>query len=143
MGRIKGARSVSAELKSKILDLLQAGKSYAYVSEYYSISKNTIKGIVRRKKHVTEGVQRKSFCRKPKLSPRCVRRLLNYVKANSKLPLYAIAVRFRTVEVRNLSERTIRRYLHKNGIQSYVAAVKSYLTARNVTDRLNWCVQVP
>lgn len=38
-GRPKGARSVSSVLKFKILDLLQAGKSHAYISEYYSISK--------------------------------------------------------------------------------------------------------
>ena len=140
MGRPKGARTVSPVLKSKVLDLLQAGKSYAYVSEYYSISKNTIKCIARCKKYVTEGVQQKPFGRKPKLGPRCVRRLLNYVRENSKLPLYAIAVRFRTLRGSNLSDRTIRRYLHKNEIQSYVAAVKPYLNTKHVTDRLNWCV---
>ena len=118
VGRPKGARTVSPVLKSKILDLLQAGKSYAYVSEYYFISKSIIKGIVRRKKYVTEGVQRKPFVIKPKLVPHSVRRLLNYIIENSKLPLFAIAVRFRTVQGSNLSEPTIRRCLHKNGMRS-------------------------
>ena len=85
--RPKGARSVSTVLKSKILDLPQVGKSYAYVLKYYYISKNTIKGIVGRKKLVKEGVQGQNFGRKTKLGPRCVRRLLNYVKANSTLRL--------------------------------------------------------
>lgn len=118
MGRPKAARSISAVLKSKILDLLQAGKSYVRVSKHYSIFKNTKKGTVRCKKLVTEGLQRWTFGRKPKLGSCNVRKFLNYVKVNSKLPVYAIATSFRTIEGSNLSDQTIRRCLHKNGTRS-------------------------
>ncbi len=34
----------------------------------------------------------------------------------------------------------IRRYLHANEIQSYLAAAKPYLSAKHIADRLNWCI---
>ena len=49
---------------------------------------------------------------------RCVRRLLSYVKDNNRLPLFAIAARFRNADGDAVSERPIRRYQHKNGIRS-------------------------
>ena len=35
--------------------------------------------------------------RKPKLGPRCVRRLVNFVKKNNTKPLFAIAAQFRAL----------------------------------------------
>ncbi len=36
---------------------------------------------------------------------------------------------------------TIRRCLHINGIQSYIAEVKPYLSTKHITARLNWCTE--
>ncbi len=77
--------------------------------------------------------------RKHKLGPRCIRRLLNYVKANNREPPFVIAARFRTKDGTKLAQRTIRRYLHKNGVRSYVAASKPFLSAKHMEARLKWC----
>ena len=34
--------------------------------------------------------------------------------------------------------RTLQRYLHRNGINGYVAAVKPFLTERHISYKLNW-----
>ena len=138
MGRAKGSKNVSELLKSKIKDLIKSGMTPSEVAKFYNVSRNTVKSIIRRSRQVTTVSIRKPG-RLHKLGPRCVRRLLNYVKDNGKLPLFAIASQYRAANGDRLSERTIRRYLHRNGINSYVAAVKPYLTERHISNRLNWC----
>ena len=53
--------------------------------------------------------------------------------------MYVIAAQYRTQNGLKLSKDTIRKCLHSNGVQSYVAAVKPFLSDRHVTARLNWC----
>lgn len=140
MGRRAGSKNLSKELKSKICDLSRAGHTPTYIAQFYKVSRNTVKGIIRCSKlQKIEGVKKKPG-RKHKLGPRCIRRLLNYVRDNNRQPLFVIATRFRTKDGVKLSERTIRRYLHKNGVNSYVAASKPYLSTKHITVRLNWCV---
>ncbi len=134
MGRQSGSKNVSPGLKSKIM-------TPSYVARFYNVPRNTIQTIIRRSKQVvTKSVIAKPG-RKYKIGPRCVRRLLNYVRDNKRLPLFVIAARFRTLDGTKLSERTIRRYLHKDGVRSYVAASKPYLTTRHMTARLHWCME--
>ena len=140
MARTRGSKNLSIELKSKIIDLVRAGISPSYVSRFYNVSRNTVKGIIRRSKQVPTLTTVTKPSRKHKLGPRCVRRLLNYVKSNRQ-PLFVVAARFRTLDGTKLSERTIQRYLHKNGVRSYVAASKPYLTAKHIEARLNWCME--
>ena len=61
---------------------------------------------------------------KRKLETHCVRRVLNYVRNNNKLLLYMIVQNFKMANGINLSFRTIRRYLHKNRINIFVAVSK-------------------
>ena len=139
MTRKLGSKNVSLLLKEKIIYLIRTGMTPSYVSKFYDVSRNTVKSIFRRNKQSVS----KSIVTKPgrqqKLGPRCIRRLLNYVKANNRLPLFLIAVRFRTVDGTRLSQRTIRRYLHNNGLRSYVAASKPYSTAKHMEARSSCC----
>ena len=141
MARTRGSKNLFIELKSKIIDLVRAGMTPSYVSRFYSVSRNTVKGIIRRSKQVPTVTTVMKPGGKHELGPRCVRRLLNYVKSNNRQPLFVVAASFRTLDGTRLSERTIQRYLHKNGVRSYVAASKPYLTAKHIEERLNWCME--
>ncbi len=126
-------------LQAKVIELIRADKIPTYLSYFYKVSRNTVKSIVRRsKQYQPEPLLCKSG-REHKLGPRCILRPQNYVKANNSQPLFVIAARFRTVDGTKLSQRTIRRYLHKNGVSSYVAASKPFLTTKHMETRLNWC----
>ncbi len=57
------------------------------------------------------------------------------------MPLHAIAADFLASNGTKLSERTIQRYLHKNGIHSFVAAAKPYLSLKQIDARLNWSTE--
>ena len=75
--------------------------------------------------------------RKHKLGPRCHRRLINYVRDNNKQLLLVIAARFRILDGTKLSIRTIRRYLHRKDILSYIDASKPFLTTKHINARLS------
>ncbi len=66
--------------------------------------------------------------------------LLNYVQLHKK-PLYVIVQRYRTPNSDKLSESTIRRILHTNGIRSCIAAVKPYLSTNHIAALLQCCAE--
>ncbi len=53
-----------------------------------------------------------------------------------KQPLYVIATQYRTSNGQKQTARTIRSYLYANGVRSYVAAAKPYLSANHVAASL-------
>ena len=141
MARKKGSKNVSADLKNRIIDLLRSGMTRKQVAGFYDIPLNTVKSIIRRRnKEATNKNSITKQGRKRLLGPRCVRRLLNFVRKNNKQPLFYIAANFKTIDGSNLSQKTIKRYLHRNGIRSYIAASKPYLTSKHIAARLNWCI---
>ena len=85
------------------------------VVEFYKILLSTVKSIMRRYKFTSTVITSKKVGRKHKLGTRCVTRLLNYVRHNNnnnnnnKLPLYMIALNFKTANGTKVSFRTIRR----------------------------------
>ncbi len=103
------------------------------------MSRNTVKSIIIHRKQQSSSIVLKKARPKPKLLPGNQLHLLNYVLLHKKLQLYAIAARYRTPNGNKISKDTIRRCLHTNGIRSYVAASKLYLSKKHVTARLNWC----
>ena len=141
MGRPRGAKDITAEQKMKVLDMLRAGLTQKKVAVFYNLSVSTVKSIVHRNKRASTIVSKKKMGRKHKLGPRCQRRLLNFVRNNSKQPLYMIAAQFHNSDGTTLSARSIGRYLHNNGILSFVAASKPYLSLKHVNARLTWCTE--
>ncbi len=138
MGRKVGSKNLTKEMKSKNEDLSRAGHTPTYIANFYKLSRNTVKAVIRSSKSKQSTIFKKKAGRRHKLGTRYVRRLLNYVRDNNRQPLFVIAARFRTKNGEKLSERTLRSYLHKNGVKSYLAASKPFLTANLVTARLNW-----
>ena len=137
MGRRKGSKNLSQGQKEKILDMVRSGLTQGYVADFYGIPKNTVKYLVGRAKRKNEKDRTSKPGRKHKLGPRCQRRLIKYVRDNNKQPLFVIAARFRTLDGTKLSKRTIRRYLHKKHIRSYIASSKPFLTMKHIDARLS------
>ncbi len=117
--------------------MVNFGQTQKKVADYYCISVSTVKSIMRRHRLASNVNAKKRIGRKLKLGQRCVRRLILYVRKNNKMPLYTIAANFRASSGTKLSERTIRRYLRKNGTHSFVAAAKPYLSLKYIDARLN------
>lgn len=140
MGRSTGSKNVLPEQKDRIIAMYKAGLKQAEIARYYNMPRNTVKSIIRRSKQTSDTVVIKKVGRKPKLLPTNHVHLLNYVHTHNKLPLYAISAQYCTPNGEKLSKDTIRRCLHTNGIRSYVAAVKPYLSEKHVAARLNWCM---
>ena len=139
MGRKRSSKNLSEMLKSKLLDLIRSGMTKRYVSNFYSVPRKTIRIIIKRNNALNNSVIMKQG-RKQKLKPRCVRRLLKYVRENNRVPLFIVAARFRTLDGSKLTQRTIRLYLHESGIRSYFAASEPFLSAKHIAATLNWCV---
>ncbi len=94
-------------MKSKIEGLSRAIHIPTNIANFYKLSINTVKSVIRSSKLKQSGIVKKNAGRKHKLGPRCVRRLLNYVRDNNRQPLFVIAAKFRTKNGEKLSERTI------------------------------------
>ena len=71
MGRAKGSKNVSVLLKNKIIDLIKSGMFPSEVPNFYYVSRNTLKNIMRHSRQVTPA-QIKKPGRLRKLGPRCV-----------------------------------------------------------------------
>ncbi len=64
------------------------------------------------------------------------------VHKENQLLLFLFAAKFITKDGMKLSERTFRRYLHKNGVRSSLTASKPFLTTKHNTAQLNWFVML-
>ena len=121
--------------------VLRSGMTRKEVANFYDIPVNTVKSIIRRRnKEATNKSLMKKQGRKLSLGPRYIRRLLNFVRNNNKQPLFYIASNFKALNGSTLSQKTIKRYLQKNGIRSNIAASKPYFTSKHIAARLNWCI---
>lgn len=89
--------------------MLRIGSKKKDVTAFYGMSNSSVKSIVRREKLVSEVVPARKAGRKYKLVPRCQLRLLNYIRKNSKKPLYMMIVHFTASNGTKMSVRTIQR----------------------------------
>ncbi len=83
MVRKLGSKNMLPVLKSKIIDLSRAGHAATYIANFYEVSKNTVKGMLRRSKLNKTPFIKKKAGRKHKLEPECVFNLLKYVHSNN------------------------------------------------------------
>ena len=136
MGRPKGGKQVAGERKHAIVEMVRAGLSQSHVARFYNMSRSTVASIVQRSRTIQSGIEKRGA--KRALSERCVRRLLRCVSTNRFKPLFVVSNEFRTNQGRKLSVRTIRRYLRRYGISSYVAVSKPFLSRKHINARLYW-----
>ena len=111
------------------------------VANFYKIPRNSLKSIVRRAKSQNLEKVPKQFGHRPKLGRRCIRRLILFVRQNNQMPLFTIATQFRSLDGVPLTQKTIRKYLHKSVINGYVADAKPYLSTQHLAATLNWCIK--
>lgn len=74
--------------------------------------------------------------RKEKLELLCHRRLIKYVRDNGKQPLFVITAISTTLDRTKLSARTIRSYLYRKDLRSYITASKLFLATKHIDARL-------
>ena len=108
-------------------------------TNFYKIPRNSVEHILRRAKPQNLEEASKQLGRRPKLGPGCVRRLIVFLRKNNRMPLFAIAAQFGTLDGIPIAPKTIRKFLHKSTIKSYVAASKRYLSTNHIAARLIWC----
>ena len=129
-------KQVSREKKYAISEMVRAGISLRKVATFYNISRDTVASIIRRNQINNSATSKHG--RNHMLTERCIRRLIRCVVSNRFKPLFIIANEFRTMRGSKISVRTIRRYLHKNGIYNYAAVSKPYLSRKHMNARLIW-----
>ena len=138
MGRKNGAKQVTEQRRTVIVEMVRAGLSQSYVASFYGMPRSSVTSIVRRNRLAAISTPLKRRGPKHQLTERCIRRLLRDVHYHRFQPLHVIAANFRTVTGKRISVSTIRRYIHNQGIESYVAVSKPYLSPRNIAARMQW-----
>ena len=134
MAHRKRTKQVSEKRKQCIIAAVRAGLSHSHMVRSNSMPRSTVADIMRR--HRINGITQLSERRgsKPKRSTKGLRLLLKYARAHRFDPLYVIATKYEQHTGIQLSINTVRRYLHQNGIDSYVAvhSATSFLLQSNL-----------
>ena len=138
MGKPRGSKHVSTERKRTILDMHCMGVKQKDIVEYYGMPQSTVSNIIRRGMHNNEKEDAETRGRKPKLSKRAVRTLLKCTKKNRFRSLHSIASEFIESTGIQITTRTLRKYLHQNGVNNYVAVSKPHLSKKQQRNRMKW-----
>ena len=138
MAHRKRTKQVSEKRKQCIIAAVRAGLSQILMARFYSMLRSTVANLMPRYRinGTTKLSERRG--RKPKLSTRGLRLLLNHAIAHRFYRLNVIATKYQQHTRIPLSINTVRRYLHQNGIDSYLAVSKPYLSDKKVKARIHW-----
>ena len=98
---------------------------------------STVANIIRRRNESNNEISERRG-RKPKLTPKCIRSLLNCTREDRFKPLRVITAKFNEFREVPVSKSTVRRVLKQQGISNYVAVCKPFLTHNHEKRRLNW-----
>ena len=106
-----------------------------HIGKVLKMPRTTISSIVKREKlrSVTKTRGRKAL-----LCVRSLRRLRRQLDYNPFKSLSQITVEFNAYNGLQLSERTMRRCIHKLKINSYVSVQKPFLTKQHIIARVKW-----
>ena len=136
MARTKGTKEFTVQQKNSISDLTDVGaKQYAIV-QHFGMLQSTVANIIRRRNETNNEISERRGCN-PKLTPRCIRSLLNCARENRFKPLLVITSKFNEFREVPVNESTVRRVLKQQGISNYVAVCKPFLTRNHEKRRLN------
>ena len=138
MGKPKGSKHVSTERKNTILDMHYLGVKQKDIVAYYGMPQSTVSNIIRRGRDNNDASSIEKRGRKRKLSTRSIRALLKYARKNRFKSATEIASEFIESTGLTVSTKTVRRYLHGNGVNNYVAISKPHLSKKNLRARMRW-----
>ena len=138
MGRKVGSANIPNARKNAIHDMSRIGIRVKDIAKFYNMSRPTVSNIIRR---ITA-----SNCRSiPKkqgrpliLDDRGTRLLRKCVMQNCFQSLHTILARFNHIYKYDMSICTIRRYIHKLGLNSFISRQKPFISKKNLRSRLNW-----
>lgn len=115
MGKTK---ELSVALRQRIVDFHKSGNSYGIISRRLAIPRSTVQSVI--KKFEVCGTTRTlpGRGRKPKMSPRTVRKLCRDVNINPRIVLKDVAKELDTKGI-SVSTRTLQRCLNANNLKGY------------------------
>ena len=135
MGKKKGTKNVDNGRCRTIYDLHIGGMKKSVIARVLKMRLGTISAIIKRQK---QGKTKKVRGRRQKLCERSLRRLRRFIDYEPFKHLSLITAEFNKYNGLQLSERTIRRCIHKLKIKSYVSVQKPFLTRKHITARIKW-----
>ena len=113
-----------------IYEMLCIGVRNKGIALHYSISRTTVNNIVSRMKKNYIRIGLKKMGRRRKLSERGMRLLQRYILEHCFEPLHVIKGSFNEATNLDLSVITIRRYIRKMHLSSYIAIQKPFTSKK-------------
>ena len=107
------------------------------IERHFGMLQSTVANLFRRKNESNNEISQRRG-RKPKLTPRCIRSLLNCARENRFKPLRVITAKVNEFRAVPVSKSTVRRVLKQQGISNYVAVYKPFSTRNHGKRRLKW-----
>ena len=135
MARKKGSKQVDKGRCRTIYDMHRGGMRICHIAKVLKTPRTTVSSIIKREKlrKATKVRGRKAL-----LCVRSLRRLRRQLDYNPFKPLSQITVEFNAYNGLQLSERTMRRCIHKLKIHSYISVQKPFLTKKHIVARVKW-----
>ena len=132
-------KELTVETKQYIVSLIDQGLRVGEVSKLLDLNRSTV-GKVYKRYCASKSVDNKPRCGRPKVfTGRCESALSRIVKANRTATVSEISAEFRVSTSTAVSEKTIRRKLHKLGYHKCVPAKKVVIREVNRKKRLQYC----
>lgn len=128
---MSGRKEISAEVRKLVVKLSNEGKSMAKVGQIVSLSKSTVQTILKnyKKNKSYESLPRTG--RPLKLNERLRRKIVREVIDNPKKSSVELKNYVQEYYGVNVHADTIRPCLKKNGLHSYIARKKPYISCVN------------
>lgn len=126
-------------VKESVVALVKKGNSFQKVADMLNMSKTTVHRVYRKfcKRGTVETAPKTG--RKKSLSDRDGRKILRQVKANRKTPLADVTDNFNNNENRNVSKKTMWRFLENQKYRLCVCMKKIRISPVNRQRRVAWC----
>lgn len=130
-------KELSVDLRQKIINFHKSKHSYGDISKRLGIPRSTVQYVIKKFKQFGTVESLPGRGRKPKLSPRTVRKLVRDVDINPRIVVKDIAQDLETQGI-SVSPRTIQRCLNKNGLHGRRPRRTPLHKPRHVAARLNF-----
>ncbi len=133
MARKKGSKCVSLVPCKTIYDMDCVGVRVTAIAKHYKMSKSTVSYIIKRLRINTVT---KKMGRPRKLTERGMRLLKKYVTESYFESLHVLTARFNAHTKLHRSIWTVRRYIKRMDMGSYIAVQKPFLSKKNISARI-------
>ena len=133
----RGKENVDNSMKFAIISMVRGGMKQSDVALQFDSAKSTVCGIIKASK-ITQIVKKKKRGPKFKLNAAATCILLRLLLQNNMKPLFLTVSELKAHYGYNLTVKSVRRCIYKNGIRNYVAVSKPYLLPRHVQARKRW-----